>query len=103
MQNLSSFTSITYSLPPSMSNLVNVEVRWFMSLIYFEVVTNKRLSRIIADFFEVFVSESLIGQGFHEQPIKNAVSYHHYKQLRVYFDLLLSARLDTMPVCTMFS
>ena len=25
-------TSITYTLPPSTSNLVNIEVRWFMSL-----------------------------------------------------------------------
>ena len=84
MQNLSSLTSITYRLPPSMSNLANVEVKWFMSLIYFEVVSNKRLWRMIADFFEVFVPESLIGQDFRQQPIKSTVSYHYHSAESVF-------------------
>ena len=46
MQNLSSLTSITYSLPPIMSNLVNVEVKWFMSVLYYEVETNYSLARL---------------------------------------------------------
>ena len=76
---LSFLTSITYSLTPRTSNLVNVEANGLQTAVYcvlnflFEVVVSVLGCDWI--FRSQFISVDLIGQEIDKQPIKNTVSY----------------------------
>ena len=62
MWNSSFSTSITYSLTPSTSNLVKVEVQIVHKEVYLEVEWTLRMARTWADFSEVSVTAPPIGR-----------------------------------------